>query len=148
MGLNDTYVALKGQILLMDPIPSLTKVFSHLVQDEKQKKIGVGKKLQVDSTALTTKNNPAKGSAKVKSRCPQCTHYGNLGHVDNKCYNLHGYPPCYKFKSKGQHASSFAINPIVVEDNSNQGVNLTHAEYQQLLCWTPIVTLVLRNHKK
>ena len=134
MGLNDTYVAVKGQILLMDPIPSLTKVFSHLVQDEKQKKIGVGKKLQVDSTALTTKNNPAKGSAKVKSRCPQCTHCGNLGHMDNKCYNLHGYPSCYKFKSKGQHASSFANNLVVVEDNSNQGVNLTHAEYQQLLC--------------
>ena len=39
MGLNDTYTAVSGQILLMDPIPSLSKVFSLLVQDEKQRKV-------------------------------------------------------------------------------------------------------------
>ena len=121
----------------MDPIPSLTKVFSHLVQDEKQKKIGARKKLQVDLAALAAliaKNNPVKGSAKGESRCPQCIHCGNLGHVVDKFYNLHGYPPGFKFKSNGQQASSFANNAIVVEDNSDQGVNLTHAEYQQLFC--------------
>lgn len=35
MGLNETYTTVKGQILLMDPIPSLGKVFSFLLQDEK-----------------------------------------------------------------------------------------------------------------
>ena len=35
MGLNDTYVAVQGQILLMDPIPPLSKVFSLILQDEK-----------------------------------------------------------------------------------------------------------------
>ena len=134
IGLNDTYAAVREQILLMDPIPSLTKVFSHLAQDEKQKKIGARKKLQVDLAALIAKNNPVKGSAKGKSRCPQCTHCCNLVHVVDKCYNLHGYPPSFKFKSNGQQASSFANNAIVVEDNSDQGVNLTHAEYQQLFC--------------
>ena len=77
----------------MDPIPYLTKVFSLLVQDEKQKQIGSRKKLQVDLVALaalTAKNNPTKGSAKGKFGCPQCTHSGNLGHIVNKCYKLHG----------------------------------------------------------
>nr|XP_023890238.1 ent-kaurene oxidase, chloroplastic-like [Quercus suber] len=36
MGLNDTYSAVRGQILLMDLIPSLSKVFSLLLQDEKK----------------------------------------------------------------------------------------------------------------
>ena len=87
MWLNDTYATVKGQILLMDPIPSLAKVFYLLVQDEKQKQIGFGKKLQVDSAALAAliaKNNP------TKSGCLQCTHIGNLGHVVDKCYKLHG----------------------------------------------------------
>ena len=35
MGLNDTYSTIRGQILLMDPIPPLSKVFSLLLQDEK-----------------------------------------------------------------------------------------------------------------
>lgn len=69
MGLNDIYEAVRGQILLMDQIPSLTKVFSLLVQDEKQKRVGAGKKLQADSAALATltaKNNAAKGPSKGK----------------------------------------------------------------------------------
>ena len=37
MGLNDTYATVRDQILLMDPIPSLSKVFSLLLQDEKQR---------------------------------------------------------------------------------------------------------------
>ena len=35
MGLNDTYSAVRGQILLIDPIPPLSKVFSLLLQDER-----------------------------------------------------------------------------------------------------------------
>ena len=45
MGLNDTYVAVQGQILHMDPIPLLSKLFSLLLQDEKQRKVGAAKKM-------------------------------------------------------------------------------------------------------
>ena len=55
MGLNDTYVAVRGHILLMDPIYALSKVFSLYLQDEKQRK--VGKSLNTKSSALTVKNS-------------------------------------------------------------------------------------------
>ena len=55
ISLNDTYIAVRGQILLMDPIPSLSKVFSLLVQDEKQRK--VGKNPTTEASALAVKNN-------------------------------------------------------------------------------------------
>ena len=35
MGLNETYVAIRGQILIMDHMPPLSKVFSLILQDEK-----------------------------------------------------------------------------------------------------------------
>ena len=61
MGLNDTYSAVRGQILLINPIPPLSKVFSLLLQDEKQRKVGASKKFQVDTVevlaALGNKNN-------------------------------------------------------------------------------------------
>ena len=53
MGLNDTYASVRGQFLLMDPIPSLSKVFSLLLQDEKQRKLG--KRLNVESLYLAVK---------------------------------------------------------------------------------------------
>ena len=102
MGLNDTYASVRGQILLMDPVPSLSKVFSLLLQDEKQRKFR--KKITSEPSALAVKTNTplAKGFNKGKSGRPQCTHCGLLGHVVDKCYKLHGYPPGYKSKNKVQ----------------------------------------------
>ena len=73
MGLNDSYSAVRSQILLMDPIIPLSKVFSLLLQDEKQRKVGAGKKFQVDIVAvlatLGNKNN-AKNFNKNKAGRP------------------------------------------------------------------------------
>ena len=55
MGLNETYTTVRGQILLMDPTPPMGKVFSLLIQDEKQRKIG--KKNTIESSALAVKTN-------------------------------------------------------------------------------------------
>ena len=73
MGLNDTYSTVRGQILLMDLIPPSSKVFSLLLQDEKQRKVRAGKKIRVDTTtvlaALGNKNN-AKNFNKNKPGRP------------------------------------------------------------------------------
>ena len=60
-----------------------------------------------------------------------------MGHVFDKCYKLHGYPPGYKFKTnKGQAVVAlppFANNVIASEDDASEGVSLTKSKYQQLL---------------
>ena len=135
MGLNDTHAAVRGQILLMDPIPALSKVFSLLLQDEKQRK--VRKNFNAESLALVVKNggSSAKGFTKGKSGRSQCTHCGLLGHVVDKCYKLHGYPLGYKFKNKGQQGGNlpYANNAAVTNTCSEEVVSLSRAEYQQLL---------------
>ena len=119
----------------MDPIPPLSKVFSHSLQNEKQRKVGAGNKVLTETTtALVVLGPKFGGNAKNFNRSrtgrPQCTHCGAMGHVVNKCYKLHGYPPRYKFKNKNQ---SFASNLVVVEDSSSEPISLTRAEYQQLV---------------
>ena len=55
-----------------------------------------------------------------------------MGHVVDKCYKLHGYPPGYKFKDKGQASTnSIVISAIdnIVDDN----VSLTRTKYQLFL---------------
>ncbi|XP_075661684.1 uncharacterized protein LOC142631403 [Castanea sativa] len=135
MGLNETYAAVRSQILLMDPIPPLSKVFSLLLQDEKQRKVGSGKSVMHETAAalaaLGSKSGGyAKNFNKKAGGRPQCTHCGAMGHVVDKCYKLHGYPPGYKFKSKSH---TFASNLVATEDSSNESVSLTRAEYQQLV---------------
>lgn len=40
MGLNESYAQIRGQLLLMDPLPSIHKVFSLITQEERQRKVG------------------------------------------------------------------------------------------------------------
>ena len=37
MGLNDSFSQIQGQILLMDPIPPVDKVYSLLIQEERKR---------------------------------------------------------------------------------------------------------------
>ena len=41
MGLNESFAQVQGQILLRDPLPSLNKVYSLLIQEEKQRSIAL-----------------------------------------------------------------------------------------------------------
>lgn len=91
----------------------------------------MGKSLNTESSALAIKNNGsfAKVSNKAKSSRPWYTHCGALGHVVDKCYKLHDYPPCYKFKNKGQQGgnSSFARNVVTIDSSSEESFSLTRA---------------------
>ena len=40
MGLNESYSAIRGQILLMNPLPDVAKAYSSIVQEEKQRSLG------------------------------------------------------------------------------------------------------------
>ena len=109
MGINDYFLQVRTQILLMDPFPSLNKVYSLMIQEETQRSVTHCSNPKVESTALVAKsqnfnvnsevnyvgNNGNKGKYK-----PICTHCGKPSHTIDKCYKLHGFSPGYKFKGK------------------------------------------------
>ena len=125
-------------------------MFSLLLQDEQQRK--VGKSLNTESSTLAVKNSGsfAKVSNKSKFGRPRCTYCGALGHVVNKCYKLHGYPPSYKFKNKGQQVETLLL-PVMLSPLTaivkrvlvllEQNIN------SSLACSILIITLVLKHHK-
>ena len=55
-GLNDAYSQVKTQILMMEPIPSLDKAFSLVIQEERQRALGFNVNSPVESTTLAVKN--------------------------------------------------------------------------------------------
>ena len=101
MGLNESYSQTRSQILMMEPLPSISKVFSLVVQEERQRQINSGSSLLPGSIAIAESSSPASISAtnftqKTKRDRPLCTHCGIQGHTVDKCYKLHGYPLGYK----------------------------------------------------
>lgn len=55
MGLNDSFSHTRGQILMMDPMPTINRVFSLVAQEEKQKTISVDQ--HSSSVAFVAKSN-------------------------------------------------------------------------------------------
>ncbi|KAI3729444.1 hypothetical protein L6452_18102 [Arctium lappa] len=127
MGLNESYYQIRSQILLMEPLPQIDKVFSLVAQEERQRSVGQPQQQQVINTqsmVLNVKggssgvkrqftNNPSSNSGnRFSSReKPFCTHCQMQGHTKEKCYKLHGYPIGYKSRSR--------VNNVVVENNVN-----------------------------
>uniref|UniRef100_A0A2N9GKR9 Integrase catalytic domain-containing protein n=1 Tax=Fagus sylvatica TaxID=28930 RepID=A0A2N9GKR9_FAGSY len=120
MGLNESFAAVRGQILLMDPMPPINKVFSLIRQKERHRSIGsLHASLStpfVESTALMCKSKGMKvvGSKQFsqKKERPQCTHCGLLGHTVDKCYKLHGFPPGYKTRGKHSAANQTSLSHL------------------------------------
>ena len=99
MGLNDSYASTWGQILMMDPFPLITKDFTLVVQEERQRAVNQGFSLSNDSQILGDSSISiiaASFNSKSKGERPLCPHCGIQGHTFDKCYKFHKYPPDYK----------------------------------------------------
>ncbi|XP_075634004.1 uncharacterized protein LOC142606574 [Castanea sativa] len=147
MGLNDSFSQVRTQVLLMDPIPSLSKVYSLLIQEQTQRSVTNTFVAKVDSTVLAAKmpNGHANlgtnlastsSSGKGKDR-PICTHCGKTGHIVDKCYKLHSFPLGFKFKNKPSMAHQVSSSPTLeflpFASSLHHHSTFTPDQYQQLL---------------
>jgi hypothetical protein len=135
--LNESYSHIRGQILLLDPLPPTNKVFSLVLQEERQRALSISSRsFNPNTTALLTKANSSnssrgKGYSKGKDR-PVCSHCGITGHTMEKCYRLHGFPPGFQF-NKGKNAPS-AANQVSSETKSEiPQLPITYDQCQQLM---------------
>ena len=94
--LKEQYSNVRSHILLMDPFPTISKIFSYVAQQERQ---------LLGNNLMTGINLEPKGSLinVVKSTCDFC---GQTGHTENVCYKKHGLPSNYDGRSKGSSIKS------------------------------------------
>ena len=136
MGLNETFSQVRTQVLLMDPIPSLSKVFSLLIQEETQRAVTIPSIVKVDSIALVAKipnlgnNFVGNGPSTKGKEKPICTHCGKTGHTADKCYRLMVSPLVsssrirqqwlIKFQSlKNWYQTQALVTPSLLRSNVN-----------------------------
>lgn len=161
MGLNESYDATRRHILMLKPIPSIEEVFNMVAQDERQKIIRPSLKTDsvVFQTSATESASPHYAAAvayRPKQR-PVCTHCGMAGHIVQKCFKLHGYPPGHRFyntnassqqrlsapsnnqsrgpvsQSSHQHQSTTAGNTVAQVQNASPGaLDLAHFTQEQV----------------
>ncbi|XP_020211604.1 uncharacterized protein LOC109796333 [Cajanus cajan] len=129
--LNDSYSHVRGQILLMDPIPPMNQFFSLVSQEKTQREIGVDHPLQESNPAFTLKaQDKYKHNQKERPYCEECKKYRN---TKDTCFKIHGYPA--HFKKRTSNAPTFTAKPVlnqVARDEENP-FQFTAQQYQQLL---------------
>lgn len=85
MGLNESYSAIRGQILLIDPLPIMNKAYSLVLQEERQRTIYSNKMVVPETTAFAAKRNPNMQDGRVhknmgkKKEHPKCEHFSWTG---------------------------------------------------------------------
>ncbi|KAL5558199.1 hypothetical protein UlMin_034410 [Ulmus minor] len=87
---------------MLEPLPPINKIFSLVIQEERQRSMSFSSSVPPISTAYgvaSSNYNAYKG----KRDKPVCTNCGYFAHTVDKCYKKHGYPP--GFTPKGQSTS-------------------------------------------
>ncbi|KNA06641.1 hypothetical protein SOVF_178960 [Spinacia oleracea] len=105
---DDDYGATRGQILNMEPLPTLNKEFSLITQQESHKNIVRGHDdksdivfFAVQSTAPHTMERESKIAS--DSSVVSCTYCGRDGHTYDECYHRIGFPNRGRGRGRGNN---------------------------------------------
>ncbi|XP_019171196.1 PREDICTED: uncharacterized protein LOC109166759 [Ipomoea nil] len=146
-GLNDEYNGLKSNILVLDPLPEVYKVF--VMTEKVERQIGTSslnvKSMEfsqanavqsADDMVAAMKTYNVKRYGNNGSSKPKCVYCGMTGHTIDKCYKKHGYPPGwvpgYKSKMKQQSAAPVMSNTADLGISNDQFQKLMLALQNQL----------------
>ncbi|XP_045809533.1 uncharacterized protein LOC123903894 [Trifolium pratense] len=103
-GLNEQYSAVRSQIMMMEPLPNIGKVYSLLVQQERQAIIPLDESKILASTtsqyAGRSQSNRGRGGRVNggrgrgrNSNSKYGTYCGMTNHIVENCFKNHGFPP-------------------------------------------------------
>lgn len=128
-----------GVNYFMDPIPSISKVFSLILQEERQRKVGDLPDANISSSTLAFHvqrpraqklqtispiTNSHKTFSKERLYCTKCQIHG---HTVDKCYKIHGYPPGYcRFNRLPSHPMTIPSPNITPQAHVNHVCVLPH----------------------
>lgn len=123
MGLNESYSATRGQILLMDPLPNVNKSYSLVLQDERQHAVSSNQTIAPEATELAAKMNSRERKEykdvekrkDEKHERPKCDHCRWVGYTIDKCYHIHGFPPDHRNRKGNSKPSANQTSSLAVD---------------------------------
>ena len=126
MGLNDTYKVLRGQILMMKPLPNISTVYSMIVQEERQREITIPTNINHETIAMNVSHD---SSSNFSKKSLVCTHCKKTGHSKSQCYRLIGFPSNFNFTKTKKDETKYVVQ-IATSDTSSA---ISQEQYNQLL---------------
>ncbi|KAG8483501.1 hypothetical protein CXB51_023279 [Gossypium anomalum] len=128
MGLNETYAAVRSQILLMQPLPSVNRAYSLIVQEEAHRSLS--SVLPHASEPIALLSTASGNRKKFNGTCDFCK---VKGHKKDSCYRLIGFPPDFKFNRKKASPAALAVSSDDSLLSSQSAPVFTPQQYSELL---------------
>ncbi|PNX97245.1 hypothetical protein L195_g020471, partial [Trifolium pratense] len=154
-GLNEQLDPVSAQILLMNPLPTINKIFSLVIQYERQNNSTHldESKVHVNSSDSRRGQGRGRGSShssfaqggnrsnSFSAKNKECSYCGKTNHVVENCYKKHGFPPHYGRSTTANNASLESFEEredlddtkSVKGNNSHDAFGFTKDQYNQLL---------------
>lgn len=115
-GLNDQFDLVRSQILLMNPLPTLNKIFSMVLQYERQFRVSIP--VDESKVLINALNYPKSqgrgrgygGSSSTSGSKRVCSFCGRSNHIVDTCYRKHGFPPNFGKNSAIVNNSSLEVH--------------------------------------
>ncbi|XP_004515732.1 uncharacterized protein [Cicer arietinum] len=125
-GLNEQYSPVRSQIMLMEPLPTISKVFSMLLQQERQ---FFSHTEELKTVAAVSNHSRGfgrgsfLGSGRGSGGCGRgykiCTHCNKSGHTVDVCFKKHGYPPNYPRSNSGASNNCSSTSPDIEDAHTS-----------------------------
>ncbi|XP_026382918.1 uncharacterized protein LOC113278239 [Papaver somniferum] len=143
-GLHERFSSLHSHILLMDLVPSTTKIYNHVRQEGEQQGINSSSVPSIESATLNVSHRPPRtfapagdnGANKENKRLrPFCEHCNKHGYTKSTCWKLNGYPKdALRFRDMDFHsAAATHIAPIAAYVAPAAAASISAAQYAHLL---------------
>jgi len=155
IGLNDQFSVVKTQILLMDPLPSLNKVYSLVILEESNHApilSLVTDESTISVNATTSKNSYGRGKGSYgnqKNSSRYCTFCNRTNHTIDTCYQKHGFPNSNIGNSTDStHGSTNSVtiesgnNSNTDQGNGESGFSISQDRYEHLVSLLRQATLL------
>jgi hypothetical protein len=142
-GLNADFNVVKSQILMLDPLPPMSKIFSMVLQYERQNCPSI----LADSKALVNASDGkafthGRSSSTASGSKRQCSYCHKPNHTVENCFKKHGVPPhmMRNYSGSANHSSAdggdVSVNPSAASSDSkgmSMAPSLTQEQYDKLL---------------
>ncbi|KAJ0493280.1 putative RNA-directed DNA polymerase [Helianthus annuus] len=140
MGLDDIYQPVRTNLLTRDPLPTVKTAFSIISREESHRDSNSSSK--VPNVGFAAKTNQFNDNKKRFNKGPnpnlKCTHCNKIGHVVDKCFELHGYPSNFRPRpnqnnnqwSKPNNTANHSVSDKSVSNSLN---SLTSKQFSKLL---------------
>ncbi|XP_039020845.1 uncharacterized protein LOC120152776 [Hibiscus syriacus] len=132
MGLNKTYSAIRSQILLMKPLPTVNQAYSMIIQEELHRAHLSASPIEA-SVVFTT---ASKGSER-KRFSGTCDYCKIKGHSHDLCYRLIGFPPDFKFNRKKVSQAAMAVNSVPAINGEAENGSMVSSAVSAAPSFTP-----------